>query len=108
MYAVNAPPMRKNESTDGKALSTASNASPCEPLKENGRCVGVKSIIMMIPEKHKCRGNISCSEVGQLKGLKEGVPEDNPCHAYEPDDVFLEIQVFKERGSVLLHPVHTV
>ena len=35
MYAVNAPPMRKNESTDGTALITASNATPCEPLKEN-------------------------------------------------------------------------
>ena len=33
MYAVSTPPMRKNESTDGKALSTASKASPCEPLK---------------------------------------------------------------------------
>ena len=33
MYAVNTPPMRKKESTDGKALSTASNASPWEPLK---------------------------------------------------------------------------
>ena len=34
MYAVKVPPMRKNESTEGKALSTASKASPCEPLEK--------------------------------------------------------------------------
>ena len=44
MYAVKVPPMRKNESTEGKALSTASKASPCEPLeKPCGRVLGVLS-----------------------------------------------------------------
>ena len=44
MYAVKVPPMRRNESTEGKALSTASKASPCEPLeKPCGRVLGVLS-----------------------------------------------------------------
>ena len=34
MYAVSAPPMRKKESTEGKALSTASKATPWDPLEE--------------------------------------------------------------------------
>ena len=42
MYAVNVPPMRKNESTEGTALSTASKSSPCEPLKRN--CVEVTEV----------------------------------------------------------------
>ena len=45
---------------------------------------------IMIPQKHKCRGNVSCSGVGQLKGLKEGVTEDNPCHAYKPENAVLK------------------
>ena len=34
IYAVSAPPMRKKESTEGKALSTASKATPWDPLEE--------------------------------------------------------------------------
>ena len=34
IYAVSAPPMRKKESTEGKALSTASKAIPWDPLEE--------------------------------------------------------------------------
>ena len=34
IHAVSAPPMGKKESTEGKALSTASKATPWDPLEE--------------------------------------------------------------------------